>query len=1736
VEKATSNEFEAGLVFTPGGNDRVNSLQDEDELTGEGTNPILNVTIGNANDASSFVITPTLNGIETINAAFSNSDGTALDLQDADGLKNVNVSRVSVGGAQIFNMQNSVSELSVTNTQARPILALTYINEGLSGNADVVNVALSRVNANTFSLGSDDGLFAVASQQIETVNMTINAPSSIQVLDLFSDGITATGQTLNITANANFSLGVDLDGDGNLIEENNGLITPSGVNRIGVSGAGNVTLASAGSMLGFALAGGTATGAVLANISNADGDETASFTTGAGADQILSDGLLGDVVTNSGNDTVTVNGSVEVNLLTEVNHASGSISTGEGNDTVLISGSLQGNIRGGALVNLGAGNDTLQLGDDADVSVGEEAVINAGEGNDSVTLSGSIVGDTAGVADADTLSGEINMGAGDDTVTFNLLGQGNQTNSLVQGLLTGGSGNNTLSVSGNANATLVASDASNTDRVTDFGTLNLISEQSVSAVMDVAINAVRVGTTAQNDDNDQTADYTVDVSEFTGLTNIGIRNEAGIIDATANEALAVRKFAGDAASYNLNKLQGGETINVKTVEAGTNITGEARTTGGIDGRVRGSTELSTNSAADATLNLSLALGATNNTASVTIDPIAMSGQTDGDVAINDVGVWTPIPTVADTHTEIANLTLAINGSTNRTIALVAGDFRNTLNLTSNAAAGRTHTLTGVEATTINAQSVAASLSITTVSDEGKRIYTGSGSDQVDLRSDTVNGANSLALADRDIIDLGAGANRIIVDTSLRGAGADADEVFDNISNVQTVQMHGTLNLTLDDDASRAGVTTVEVRTAASNIDLDIGPDFERALTLDMAGGTLLNVDNDGDVDLTINMATSSSADTVLTLADGGTGQVALNVTVANATQVISDTATGANNDIVILNLDPTSEVNTIRLRDSSQTSTATGAAAATASGVITLTLDADWAQASDTMVIDASNINDDSLDANGDGDFTDTGSDVNDGVFLDEPADIIAGAASSFVASRGDIGYARDAAGNPEVGNDILDTQSLVIDASAANYSVNITSSQVVDTITGTNRADSIDGQAGNDRIIGALGGDMLTGGAGNDTLQYGVTALSNPNPVLAVSSTARSAQLDSNQVDGPDTVSDFATGSDKLEIHISSGGNIVNLARFASVTSLGNGDASLEGTNTVRVVGDAFYSSSGQLVIDVNGDGDVTSEDLYIASANAIAAGDINHVVSGVAGNDVMRGGQGIDQLWGNAGDDVFVVLGSLTTADVNAYAAAGSAAAVGILSSVASVLTYNELLSTRTSTEVQAGDIYHGGVGADNDVLHVFGTTDLSLATLISIDTLAVHSSVTLKLSEINTINDGAIVGGDDLARIILSGNTAHNITIVDDVTTPGSLLSMTDAAQKTAFETWVAQANQQVFLTGAGANTSLTVGGVTYTGDAAIVTYIDGITGANEGDPTDTSSLAPVSSVTNASYDAGNNVLTFTVSNYDPNLTYDFTGKLSYDFDGTGASALTPTLLTASYIAAVNHDGVGVFQVSLTNAAASLIEGNAAYGANSGLDSLVVGAGYVTNNLGISGGTPGNIKLSGSGGGVGGSFDLTASNQSFDLSGGSFTVMFSGTNATALSGNLIVAFKSGTGSGHDTLDLPGGTLVGSGTANNLVTGGTDITTTGTNTNIYKVITADGTLAGEVFNAAQAGIEITVGNESSAYVIAASANNETLMNIYRVFDSASGGTVTAAINLIGTVELHEGGNFGNIGTLNII
>lgn len=202
ADKLTANIFDAPQVYTPGGNDRINSLQNDDELTGVGTNATLNAVLGNPGDNGNSVITPTLKGIQTINARFdSTSTSMTLDLQDSTGVKAINVTRIADGqSATVQNIAEAATDLSIANSQApQGNVTFTFLGSAVAGAADAVNLKLSNVNVNTVRV-EERG--AVPAEGYETINLT-STGSANQVNTLQAEDL----KTLNIAGDKDLTLG-----------------------------------------------------------------------------------------------------------------------------------------------------------------------------------------------------------------------------------------------------------------------------------------------------------------------------------------------------------------------------------------------------------------------------------------------------------------------------------------------------------------------------------------------------------------------------------------------------------------------------------------------------------------------------------------------------------------------------------------------------------------------------------------------------------------------------------------------------------------------------------------------------------------------------------------------------------------------------------------------------------------------------------------------------------------------------------------------------------------------------------------------------------------------------------------------------------------------------------------------------------------------------------------------------------------------------------------------------------------------------------------------------------------------------------------------------------------------------------------------------------------------------------------------------------------------------------------
>lgn len=223
VDIATSNVFNARKGWTPGGTDQVNTLNDDDILTGTGTNPTLNFTFVNDADTGDMAIHPTLNGIETVKVAFDAGVVSTLDLQDSTGLKALEITRMDdIGGGVlgaamaapsygVLNMTSVPSTILVKNSSQNQgdRLDFTFTGSAVNGAADETTLTLSNVNLHTLTL--DDGA-GTANLGVEKINL-VSSGSANTINSFLSIEDT---ETLVITGDQNLTIGGQANANGSL--------------------------------------------------------------------------------------------------------------------------------------------------------------------------------------------------------------------------------------------------------------------------------------------------------------------------------------------------------------------------------------------------------------------------------------------------------------------------------------------------------------------------------------------------------------------------------------------------------------------------------------------------------------------------------------------------------------------------------------------------------------------------------------------------------------------------------------------------------------------------------------------------------------------------------------------------------------------------------------------------------------------------------------------------------------------------------------------------------------------------------------------------------------------------------------------------------------------------------------------------------------------------------------------------------------------------------------------------------------------------------------------------------------------------------------------------------------------------------------------------------------------------------------------------------------------------------
>ncbi len=506
LDMATANVFNSQPDYTPGGNDLVNTLQDEDNLTGRGENPTLNVTLGSVNDAAESLVTPVLTGIETVNVQVTggDTDPAGISFQDANGVQALNVTRITANNqwVEFIDLKSETSDLSISNATRDGEVYFNYAEGQLEGAADEVTLTLNSVTQDLVEI--DQGSWNWNNDEsedegygIETLNLVVNGNTNLDALVVSAnaeeDRANGTDQSINITANdalevnqlvangaeniaivANDSVTITLNERTNEDDNDNlGLDAMAGEDYDGkaiqtdelqsltITGAGKVTLngVTGDDETGVVIDGSTMTGTLAIAVDNdVAGNLYSSLESGSGADEVITytDTWM-DITTNAGADHLHVkadqyDGSGDYLLTMDSgSDMHGQVSTGAGADRIVIEGSIYGNMDTGSTEDGAADGDSVQAVDL------DGANLLTGAGDDVVTLSGGVYDGVAQVidmADGDDhltvnygLSGAyaVNTGAGNDHVSFG---------ADADGTITTETGNDTVSIGGDADGAI----------------------------------------------------------------------------------------------------------------------------------------------------------------------------------------------------------------------------------------------------------------------------------------------------------------------------------------------------------------------------------------------------------------------------------------------------------------------------------------------------------------------------------------------------------------------------------------------------------------------------------------------------------------------------------------------------------------------------------------------------------------------------------------------------------------------------------------------------------------------------------------------------------------------------------------------------------------------------------------------------------------------------------------------------------------------------------------------------------------------------------------------------------------------------------------------------------------------------------------------------------------------------------------------------------------------------------
>lgn len=293
VDKVSGTIFNALRGFTPGGTNQVNTLNDDDELTGTGTSNTLKFTFVNDSDTNDYDIQPILKNVQNIEVAFATDGGggvASLDLQDADAaVDSIQISRIDsdLVFASVNNLIDNVSKIEIKDSNARSTqVEVLFTNNAVAANAQSTSLTLNNVQTQAVRVESDDngnaGGAAVAGLGIETIAITSTGANANMVGVLAAEDV----ETITIDGAQNLMLGGtgNIARGGNIVEATRysaGLANVGGsLNTVNASAMTGALTYVVGNEIDFTT-DGTSGSQIQMSITGGAGNDRIILTTGA---------------------------------------------------------------------------------------------------------------------------------------------------------------------------------------------------------------------------------------------------------------------------------------------------------------------------------------------------------------------------------------------------------------------------------------------------------------------------------------------------------------------------------------------------------------------------------------------------------------------------------------------------------------------------------------------------------------------------------------------------------------------------------------------------------------------------------------------------------------------------------------------------------------------------------------------------------------------------------------------------------------------------------------------------------------------------------------------------------------------------------------------------------------------------------------------------------------------------------------------------------------------------------------------------------------------------------------------------------------------------------------------------------------------------------------------------------------------------------------------------------------